>query len=169
MIRRALALMLACSALSPRPSASQTRPTRRSPCTVSRVIDGDTITCSGGRRVRLLRIDAPESRQHPAGDSAKATLLRLVHKDVPVTLELGRDSLDRYGRTLAFVWRDSLLVNEEMVRRGWALVYKYNKKDPQYDARLDAVQDAAQRARRGWWDRGGISCTPGDFRRHRCT
>lgn len=163
-----LVAALTATLIGPRPLVAQAPPGRRSPCSVSRVIDGDTFTCSGGRRVRLLRIDAPESRQHPAGDSAKATLLRLLHRDTPVILELGRDSLDRYGRTLAFVWRDSLLVNEEMVRRGWAMVYKFNKKDPQYDARLDAVQGAARLAHRGWWRNGTPSCPPGDFRRHRC-
>lgn len=160
MPRQLLALSLAAM-----PLAGQAR---RVPCTVSRVVDGDTFTCAGGRRVRLLRIDAPEAHQHPAGDSAKAALLGLIHKDVPVSLELGRDSLDRYGRTLAFVWRDTLLVNAEMVRRGWAVVYKYNRKDPQYDPRLDAVQDSAQRSRRGWWKGGAISCLPSAYRRHRC-
>lgn len=149
--------------------ASQAPAPRHSACRVSRVIDGDTFTCSGGRRVRLLSIDAPERAQHPAGDSSTAALRRLIHRDVTVTLELGRDSLDRHGRTLAFVFReDSLFINEEMVRRGWAIVYLYDRKNPQYAPRLQAAEDSARAARRGWWTGGGIACRPNDFRRRAC-
>lgn len=141
----------------------------RASCRVSRVIDGDTFTCSGGRRVRLLSIDAPEARQGPAGDSAKASLQRLIHDGVRVTLELGRDSLDRYGRTLAFAFReDSLFINEEMVRRGWAVVYLYDRKNPRHAVQLQAAEDSARAARRGWWASGEISCRPSDFRHRAC-
>ncbi|HEX7918771.1 MAG TPA: thermonuclease family protein [Gemmatimonadales bacterium] len=140
-----------------------------SSCRVSRVIDGDTFTCTGGRRVRLLSIDAPESRQGAAGDSAKATLQRLIHDGDQVTLELGRDSLDRYGRTLAFAFRsDSLLINEELVRRGWAVVYFYDRKNPQYGERLTTAEGSAREARRGWWKEGAIGCRPSAFRHHEC-
>lgn len=141
----------------------------RTACRVSRVIDGDTFTCTGGRRVRLLSIDAPEKSQGTAGDSATASLQRLIHDGVDVTLELGRDSLDRYGRTLAFAFRaDSLLINEEMVRRGWAVVYLYDRKNLQYASRLQAAEDSAKAARRGWWATGTISCRPSDFRHRTC-
>lgn len=140
-----------------------------SACRVNRIQDGDSFTCSGGRRVRLLSIDAPELGQRPAGDSAKASLQRLIHDGDEVTLELGRDSLDRYGRTLAFVIRaDSMLVNEEMVRRGWAVVYLYDRKNPRYAARLQVAEDSARTARRGWWARGEIACRPSGFRRRAC-
>ena len=142
----------------------------RSSCRVNRILDGDTFTCTGGRRVRLLSIDAPESRQGPAGDSATAALQRLIRGGDRVTLELGRDSLDRYGRTLAFAFRsDSLLVNEEMVRRGWALVYLYDRKNLQYAERLRAAEDSARTARRGWWASGEIACRPSEFRHRACS
>ncbi len=145
---------------SPRPTASWR---------VSRVIDGDTFTCAGGRRVRLLSVDAPESRQGAVGDSATASLQRLIHDGVEVILELGRDSLDRYGRTLAFAFReDSLLINEEMVRRGWAVVYFYDNKNSQYGDRLEAAEESARRGRRGWWKSGRIRCLPSEFRHHEC-
>ncbi len=40
-----------------------TRPSFGDSCLVSRVVDGDTLDCSGGPRVRLLLIDAPEMNQ----------------------------------------------------------------------------------------------------------
>ena len=161
------ALLLPPAALGPRPAP--VLQVARVPCRVSRVIDGDTFTCSGGRRVRLLSIDAPESRQGVAGDSAKAALQRLIRDGDRVTLELGRDSLDRYGRTLAFAFRaDSLLINEELVRRGWAVVYLYDRKNPQYGDRLSAAEDSARTARRGWWRDGMIGCRPSAFRHREC-
>jgi micrococcal nuclease len=142
---------------------------RRTPCRVSRVIDGDTFTCTGGRRVRLLLIDAPERAQHPAGDSATAALQRLIHRDVEVSLEFGRDSTDRYGRTLAFVWlEDGRMVNVELVRRGWAVVYLYDRKNLRYAPRIEAAQDSARTAQRGWWRDGVIACPPKAFRARKC-
>lgn len=141
----------------------------RSACRVSRVIDGDTFTCTGGRRVRLLLIDAPERAQHPAGDSATAVLQRMVHRDVEVTLELARDSLDRYGRTLAYVWLgDGRLANEEIVRTGWAVVVLYGRRDQQHLGRLRSAEAEAREGRRGWWRTGTIACRPREFRRHAC-
>ncbi|HTK57114.1 MAG TPA: thermonuclease family protein [Gemmatimonadales bacterium] len=161
------ALLLALVAIGPRPTPLFQA--ARVPCRVSRVIDGDTFTCTGGRRVRLLSIDAPESRQGAAGDSATAALQRLIHDGDQVTLELGRDSLDRYGRTLAFAFRsDSLLINEELVRRGWAVVYFYDRKNPQYGDRLTAAELSARKARRGWWRDGPIGCRPSAFRHREC-
>lgn len=160
-----LLLLLAARLSAQRPDVTPVH----APCRVSRVIDGDTFTCTGGRRVRLLSIDAPESRQGPAGDSATAALQRLIHDGDQVTLELGRDSLDRYGRTLAFAFRsDSLLINEELVRRGWAVVYFYDRKNPRYGDRLTAAEKSAREARRGWWTNGAIACRPSAFRHREC-
>ena len=160
-------LLLALQAGEPHPGLPPQA--ARVACRVARVIDGDTFTCTGGRRVRLLSIDAPESRQGAAGDSAKAALQRLIHDGDLVTLELGRDSLDRYGRALAFAFRsDSLLLNEELVRRGWAVVYFYDRKNPQYGDRLTAAEDSARAARRGWWRDGAIGCRPSAFRHREC-
>jgi micrococcal nuclease len=137
---------------------------------VARVIDGDTFSCTGGRRVRLLSIDAPERRQRPYGDSATATLQRLIQRGTEVSLELGRDSTDRYGRTLAFVWLpDGRMVNEELVRRGWAVVYLYDRRNLQHAQRLQMVEDSARTRRRGLWRDGPIHCRPDAYRRGECS
>jgi micrococcal nuclease len=141
----------------------------RVPCRVARVIDGDTFSCTGGRRVRLLSIDAPERDQRPASDSATAALQRLIRRGTEVSLELGRDSTDRYGRTLAFAWLpDGRLINEELVRGGWVVVYLYDRKNPQHTARLQVVEDSARARRRGLWRTGSILCRPDAFRRGEC-
>ncbi|HET7042410.1 MAG TPA: thermonuclease family protein [Gemmatimonadales bacterium] len=153
----------------PLPLAAQGAPARRSSCTVERIIDGDTFVCAGKRHVRMLLIDAPEHGQHPAGDSAKAVLSRLLPRGAAVTLELAHDSLDRYGRTLAYVWvGDSALVNAEIVRSGWAVVELYGRHDQQYLPRLRVAEQTARYGRRGWWKTGEIACRPRRFRRHLC-
>ena len=63
----------------------------------------------------------------------------------------------------------ALLVNEEMVRRGWALVYLYDRKNLQYAERLQAAEDSARTARRGWWASGEIACRPSEFRHRACS
>jgi micrococcal nuclease len=142
----------------------------RVPCRVARVIDGDTFSCTGGRRVRLLSIDAPERAQRPYGDSATAALQRLIHRGTEVSLELGRDSLDRNGRTLAFAWlADGRMVNEELVRSGWVVVYLYDRKNLHHADRLQVVEDSARMRRRGLWRDGSIRCRPAAYRRGECS
>jgi len=117
----------------------------------------------------MLLIDAPEHAQHPAGDSATALLRRLLPPDATVILELAHDSLDRYRRTLAYVWtEDQKLVNEEMVRGGWAVVELYGRHDQQHLDRLRVAERTARYGRRGWWRRGEIACRPRAYRQHKC-
>jgi endonuclease YncB( thermonuclease family) len=49
----------------------QVSPGTTIPCTVERVIDGDTLVCADAGRVRLLLIDAPELDQGPFGEVAR--------------------------------------------------------------------------------------------------
>ena len=105
---------------------------------VSRVIDGDTVEVSRGRRtldVRLIGIDTPET-VHPTepiecyGPEASAFAERTLQGE-PVTLEFDRTQgrPDYYGRTLAYVWRtrpSPQLFNLAAVRRGYALEYTYD-------------------------------------------
>ena len=43
-------------------------------CTVSRIIDGDTIVCDPVGEIRLTGIDSPEGDQEPFGSQARAAL-----------------------------------------------------------------------------------------------
>lgn len=78
------------------------------------VVDGDTLRCTSpgqGRnveRVRLIGIDAPELPGHCEGHrrcapgdpwASKAALERLVSERL---VQLDRQGVDHYGRTLAF-------------------------------------------------------------------
>nr|WP_168118753.1 DUF6359 domain-containing protein [Paenibacillus sp. HB172176] len=112
---------------------------------VDHVVDGDTIALQspvlGATNVRFLNIDTPESDaymnlnggvQTPAdqnqldfGLSAKQYMETLLQPGYNVILKVGEESIDKYGRLLAEVVResDSLNVNLDMVEQGYAVTY----------------------------------------------
>ncbi|MGH7645842.1 MAG: thermonuclease family protein [Gemmatimonadales bacterium] len=136
-------------------------------CRVARVVDGDTFECRTGLRVRLTGVDAPERSQGDFGAAAAEALARLIPVGAEGLLERDVELTDRYGRRLAYVWRDSVLVNWAMVRNGWALVTTYPP-NVQYVERFEEAQRLAREASLGLWGAGGFSCAPADRRRGRC-
>src|SRR6478752_8590167 len=99
---------------------------------VVRVVDGDTIQVQldGGRteRVRYIGMDTPESVKPDTpvqcyAKAASAENKKLVQGE-RVKLVPDAEARDRYGRLLAYVYRerDGLFVNAELVRRGYARV-----------------------------------------------
>jgi micrococcal nuclease len=121
--------------------------------TVVRVMDGDTIEVLDDRkdplRVRLLGIDAPESRQ-PFGKVARQVLRdRVILQRVKVLVQ----DRDRYGRLLGKVTLEGIDINLELVREGlaWHYVHFANNQFPG-DARLYAqAEREARTERRGIW------------------
>lgn len=125
---------------------------------VVKIDDGDTVTVrkddNTQEKVRLASIDAPESDQ-PYGTEAKDTLANLVFNQ-PVRVEVV--DADHDGQMLGTVWVDNLKrvgtvwvvhlnANAEMVRQGYAWVYrKYSQ-----DHALLRLEAEARDARRGLW------------------
>ena len=96
------------------------------PATVVRVVDGDTIVVRRDGQeetVRLLNIDTPETK-HPnkavqcLGPEATEALETLLRPGDDVVLRYDLERTDRYGRTLAGVFEDEVLVNAEIARQG---------------------------------------------------
>ena len=90
--------------------------------TVSRVIDGDTIeVASGPPPVRLIGIDAPEVTGGCFANEATAHLAELLPVGMRVRLAYDVGRADRFGRTLAYVYRltDGLFVNLALARDGF--------------------------------------------------
>lgn len=137
------------------------------PCTVTRIVDGDTVECDGAHRVRLIGMDTPEANQPPFGTEAAAALTAMLPVGSTVQLEPDVEPRDRYNRVLAYVWAGRILINWRMVREGWAVLLTYAP-NVQY---VDAFTDAERRAReegRGLWANGGFDCRPVDRRGRRC-
>ncbi|KAL9181467.1 hypothetical protein ACHAXT_010272 [Thalassiosira profunda] len=126
---------------------------------VRNVYDGDTLTLTDERRVRLLGIDTPEIKeQQPYAQEAKAyTKDRCDKRDVWISYEPGGEKEDHYGRLLAFVWVESdggyLCINEGIVEAGYARAYHPGKGKKLHNwNRLLEVQSAARKAKRGVWE-----------------
>jgi len=115
--------------------------------TVKWVADGDTIILRDGRHVRYIGIDAPETAHHrqrgePMGNPARSANEQLV-KDQRLRLVFDQEKTDRYGRTLAYVYRsDGLFVNAELVKKGCAHVLVQWPNVSQTKALIDAQRDA---------------------------
>lgn len=139
---------------------------QESSCVVSQVVDGDTFHCRDGRKVRLIGIDSPERRQS-FGSVASHALLKMLPSGTVVRLERDVAPTDRYGRVLAHVWVGATLVNEAMVRDGWAVLYTVPP-NVKYVDRLGRAQKEARARGTGLWAQRGFDCLPSDFRRRRC-
>ncbi len=122
---------------------------------VQHVYDGDTVLLKDGRRIRLLNINAPEieterKRGEPGGEEAKA-LLKALTAGRPVRLEYDVERHDKYGRTLAYLFRrDGLHLNLELVKAGWAIA-NLHPPNLKYARPILAAQEEAESARRGIW------------------
>jgi micrococcal nuclease len=160
-----LTLLLAGAPLGCAARGQETR--AQDSCIVGTVADGDSFRCTDGRRVRLIGIDSPESQQRPYGDQARQALLALLTAPAAVRLETDVAPTDQYGRTLAYVWIGPVLVNEAMVRDGWAVLYTVPP-NVKYADRLTRAQNEARARGAGLWSQRGFECLPSDYRRKRC-
>lgn len=138
-----------------------------STCRVTRIVDGDTIECSGIGRIRLIGMDAPELSQGSFGEQAAGALVALIPVGTTVALERDVEARDRYDRLLGYVWHDGRLVNWLMVRHGFAVTLTYPP-NVQYVEWLAEAQQRARTEGRGLWTAGGFDCAPVDRRRGRC-
>jgi micrococcal nuclease len=88
------------------------------------VTDGDTVKVfnadQGQVKIRLYGIDTPEKGQ-PYGKAAGKHLVSLI---AGATVEVEPITKDRYGRTVGIVWSSETNINQEMVRSGYAWVYR---------------------------------------------
>ena len=113
------------------------------------VADGDTIkirTVKGDIKIRLYGIDTPEKRQ-AFGNKAKKITNAMVRGRVVQVKGLDRD---RYGRLVALVWVDDVLLNEALIRNGYAWVYrKYCKKS--FCSTWLKYEHEARAGRKGMW------------------
>lgn len=145
----------------------QSPPAARTGCIIARVVDGDTFHCTDGTKVRMLNIDSPERGQGEAYNQAAKGLSHYLVKRRTVELERDIRPLDQYGRTLAYVWIGKTLVNEAMVRDGWAVLFTLPP-NVRYVDRLRRAERSAREHKRGLWADGEIACRPAAYRRHEC-
>jgi micrococcal nuclease len=124
--------------------------------TCVRVIDGDTVVLDGNEKVRLIGIDSPELNDPRVTVRQLAQncyeFARSIIEGRRVRLEYDKDRVDKYGRTLAYIYlEDGTFFNAEMVKQGFAYAYvKYPFKHIDDFRRYE--QEARQNSRGLWAD-----------------
>ena len=126
---------------------------------VSKVIDGDTIEIEGGMKVRYIGIDTPET-SHPTkgvqcfGRQATERNRQLV-EGKKVRLEKDVSETDKYGRLLRYIWVGEQLVNELLVKEGFAFSSSYPP-DVKYQERFRQAEIRAREQNNGLWSKCGF-------------
>ena len=123
-------------------------------------IDGDTanLKINGvNRRVRMLAIDTPESvtpdrpvREYGV-DASKYTCDLLTNaENIYIEYDENSDREDKYERVLAYIYVDDLMVQKELLKKGYAKVaYLYG--DYKYTKEFKELEQSAKDNKLGIW------------------
>ena len=130
---------------------------------VVKVVDGDTLdVLVDGKttRLRLIGLDTPETVDprkpvqcfgKAASDKAKELL---TGKTVRIEFDVSQGTLDKYGRTLAYVFlSNGTLFNEYMIAEGYGHEYTYNL-PYKYQKEFKEAQRRAREEEKGLWADG---------------
>lgn len=121
---------------------------------VTRVIDGDTFEIEGGKKIRMIGIDTPETVA-PRKEiecfgkeaSAKTTELLLGTR---VKLVKDVSETDSFGRLLRYVYVGDMFVNKVLVWEGYAHARSYPP-DVKHQKELQIDEKHARDAKVGLW------------------
>lgn len=130
---------------------------------VREVIDGDTIILSNGATVRYIGVDTPEVNEFRWLEARVRNMSLVLGRSVRVDV-CGAESSDRYGRVLAWVYSDGVLVSETLVREGLGRALAIPPCGVRTAKRIAEAEAEAKAAKRGIWSgaaRAGVpSITP---------
>jgi micrococcal nuclease len=115
---------------------------------VEKVLDGDLLRLSDGRKVRLIGIQAPSGQSGDAKEATYQLKKKLEGKDV--LLSFDSKQRDRYKRVLGYVFLDGLFVNGWMVKNGYAYCSEW-KPNIRHTELFKSLQLEARTQRRGFW------------------
>lgn len=127
---------------------------------VSRVIDGDTVQLETGETLRYIGIDTPETK-HPKkpvqcyGEEAYQANKKLVEgKTVRIVKDVSE--VDRYKRLLRYVFVATqsspagILVNDYLVRNGFAFATTFPPDVAKADQFIEAQREAREKSLGMW-------------------
>ncbi|MFA7209562.1 MAG: thermonuclease family protein [Parcubacteria group bacterium] len=124
---------------------------------VASVVDGDTIKLENGQVVRYIGIDTPET-VHPSkpvqcfGKEASTKNKEMVlGKEVRLVKDVSET--DKYGRILRYVYVGDNLINDYLVRNGYASSYSYPP-DVKFQDQFKQAEAEARTNKRGLWADG---------------
>ncbi|MCR5690730.1 MAG: thermonuclease family protein [Eubacterium sp.] len=139
--------------------------------TVKKVTDGDTLTVTlngNDTKIRLIGVDTPESvaskeylqrtgKKNNKWGKKASDFSKKVLKNAVVYLEYDEERVDRYGRTLAYVYikKDGKMVmhNKTLVKKGFARAVYYAP-NGKYKKEFEKLQKKAKSKKLGFWKAG---------------
>lgn len=145
--RKYLALLAGALLISSAPTADAAE-------NVSRIIDGDTIEMKNGEKVRLIQIDTPElSGNECYALNAKIELSKMLNGSGKVQLiaDPRLDNIDRFGRSLRYLFFNGVNVNLKLVEIGAAAPYFYRSEQGLYSRKLMDAAGKAKTNKLGFW------------------
>ena len=97
------------------------------------IIDGDTIHINTNK-IRLHGIDAPENKQNcifqkkkwMCGKESTLELKKLINNQIVKCII---NNIDIYDRYIAICFVKEINLNQMMVKKGWAIAYRYYSTD----------------------------------------
>ncbi len=128
---------------------------------IKRVSDGDTVVIQdeldNQYKIRFIGIDAPESRNvgnrkqvQVFGSEAKNHLKKLLFNK-KIRLEFDVQKIDRYGRTLAYVYLENgVFLNQYLVQKGYARMATFPP-NIKYVELFRKLEEKARRNKLGMW------------------
>jgi len=129
--------------------------------TLEKCVDGDTATFKDDKgntyKTRFLAIDTRETVHPTKGEQAYGkeastyTCDSLTNaKEIVLEFDSNSDKEDKYGRLLAWVFVDGILLQESLISEGLAEVaYLYD--DYKYTEKLETAQETAKSKKIGIW------------------
>ena len=108
--------------------------------------------------VRLIGVDAPESvhpeaeKNTPEGELASLWMKKFI-TGKRVTLEYDQELKDQYGRTLAYVYADGMLVEDVLLAAGMARTLTMEP-NTRYQHHFEMIEKEAREGGSGFWGTG---------------
>jgi endonuclease YncB( thermonuclease family) len=126
---------------------------------IIRIIDGDTIEVDTVGLVRLIGVDTPEL-YHPTRPvqylaEGASQYTKSISDGKNVRLEFDRESFDKYGRRLAYVYfEDGRMLNAEIIKNGYG--FAYTKYPFRYIEKFIGYEREAREKGFGLWRNEGM-------------
>lgn len=132
----------------------------RFPVDYIKAYDGDTIqaTVDGQiQKIRLLMVDTPEMHhkedgEQPFAQDAMDFTVKLMQnaKKIEAVYDVGPET-DKYGRLLAYVFVDDVLLQESLLSEGLAAVRFLHKPNTTFEDEFREIQQNAQDKKLNIW------------------
>lgn len=125
---------------------------------IMRIIDGDTLVATKNgveETIRLIGVDTPEIFVNGQQINDPQAIAALEYAKASLTgryaeLELDIDERDQYGRLLAYIWLDGIMLNKVLLENGIAKVATYPP-NVKYLNEFTALESIARDKKLGVW------------------